>query len=227
MAGTVLMAAGMGISSLLKDDSASSSATAPTGAPAPTATTEPTRRPVLGNSRATDPVPLTLSEIFRHRTFDVGTKRYAMTAWHADRRCTGTVHGTTLITALRRGSCSQVMRATFASSDGTLIGTVGVANLQTATAAKAATRVWNAKDAWLRPVPGPGLTKKIGTGSALGTFQYKGHYLLMTWVQQPSGKAIPAGRQKLASAFGQSVMLGSGLYEALNYRGTEGKPLQS
>jgi hypothetical protein len=223
VAGAVLIATGMGVSSMLRDDSTKTAAS--TAPPSQAVTTSPSKRPLPGNSRATDPVPLTLSEIFRHRRFTVGGTRYGITVWRADRICTRTVHGATLMAALRKGSCSQVMRATFASADGKLIGTVGVANLRTATAAKAATRVWNAKDAWLQPVPGPGITKNIGTGSALGSFQNKGHYLLMTWVQQPSGKAIPTAQQKLVSAFGQSVMLGSGLYEALNYRGTEGRPL--
>ncbi|MGH3392115.1 MAG: hypothetical protein ACRDOO_24845, partial [Actinomadura sp.] len=227
VAGTVLMATGMGISSLLKDDSASTSANPPQATPSATATSSAPKRPALGNRRSTDPVPLTLGEIFRHRTFTVGSKRYTMTVWRSDRVCARTVNGATLVTALRRGSCTQVMRATFASADGKLIGTVGVANLSTSTAARATTRLWSTKDAWLRPLPGPGITRKIGTGSALGTFQNKGHYLLMTWVQQPNGKAIPNAQQKLASNFSQSVMLGSGLYEALNYRGTEGKPLQS
>jgi hypothetical protein len=233
LAGLVLIGGGIGVSGLLKNDSApqsaKSTATPPsTRAASPTVTASPTRRPGgFGNSRTTDARPLTLNEIFRHRTFKVGKMRYAMTIRRADRNCVKTVNGAKLVTALRRGSCNQVMRATFASGDGRLIGTVGVANLRTATAARSATRVWNAKDSWVQPVPGAGITKKIGKGSALGTFQYKGHYLLMTWVQQPSGKEIPAGEHSLISKFGQDVMLGSGLFQALNYRGIEGKPLQT
>lgn len=232
--GIVLVGGGTGIAGLLGEDSAPKSASSsvsqptPTGSARPTVTNSPAPRPggAMGQSRATDPKMLTLNEIFRHRTFKVGKRRYTMTVRRADADCAKAVNSAQLVAALRRGACNQVMRATFISGDGELIGTVGVANLRTAAAAKTATRLWNVKDAWVRPVPGAGMTKKIGTGSALGTFQHKGHYLLMTWVQQPDGKEIPSSRHKLISAFGQDVMLGSGLFEALHYRGNEGKPLQ-
>ncbi|HEV7935543.1 MAG TPA: hypothetical protein VGP70_24905 [Actinomadura sp.] len=233
LAGLVLIGGGIGISGMLDGGSSPTSAKSPaspratTASAAPTVTNSPTRpRGGLGNSRATDPRPLTVNEIFRHRRFAVAGKRYAMTAARSDRVCGKTVNGAKLVAALRRGSCTQVLRATFASGDGRLIGTVGVANLRSAAGAKAVSRVWNDKDAWVQPVPGPGITKKIGTGSALGTFRYKGHYLLMTWVQQPNGKEIPSSQHPAVSKFSQDVMLGSGLFEALNYRGNEGKPLE-
>ncbi|MBC6458559.1 hypothetical protein [Actinomadura sp. HBU206391] len=229
MAGIVLIGGGIGISNVLEDDPAPTSAksqASPRSSTSPKAASPTPRIGGLGNSRTTDPRPLTLNEIFQRRTFKVGANRYTMTARRADRNCARTVNGARLVTALRRGYCNQVMRATFASSDGKLIGTVGVANLRTATAARAASRVWSAKDAWVQPVPGPGITRTIGKGTALGTFQFKGHYLLMTWVQQPSGKDIPSSRHRVISKFGQDVMLGSGLFEALNYRGNVGKPLQ-
>jgi hypothetical protein len=232
LVGLVLIGGGIGISGMLGGGSSPTSAKAPASPPpttasaTPTVTNSPSRPPGgLGNSRATDPRPLTLSEIFRHHRFTVGGKRYAITAARTDRSCGRTVNGARLVTALRRGSCTQVLRATFASGDGLLIGTVGVANLRSAAGAKAASRVWSDKDAWVQPVPGAGITKKIGTGSALGTFRYKGHYLLMTWVQQPNGKEIPSSRHTAVSKFSQDVMLGSGLFEALNYRGNEGRPL--
>ncbi|MCW2898230.1 MAG: hypothetical protein JWO67_495 [Streptosporangiaceae bacterium] len=234
--GIVLIGGGIEISGALRPDAASKpaspatprqTASAPAAAASPTVSTSPSTRPgALGNSRTTDPTPLTLNEIFRRHRFTVSGKRYAMTVGRSDRNCARTVKGARLVTALKRGSCTQVVRATFAAGDGKLIGTVGVANLRTAVAAKAAARTWNAKDAWVQPVPGPGITKKIGTGSALGTLRYKGHYLLMTWVQQPNGKEIPAGERAAISKFGQDVMFGSGLFAALNYRSNEGKPVQ-
>jgi hypothetical protein len=233
LVGLVLIGGGIGISGMLGGDASPTSAKSPasprpTAASAsPTVTGSPTRPSGgFGNSRATDPRPLTLNEVFRHRRFTIGGKRYAMTTARSDRTCGRTVNGAKLVTALRRSSCSQVLRATFASGDGRLIGTVGVANLRSVTGARATTRVWNAKDAWIQPVPGAGITRKIGTGSALGTFRYKGHYLLMTWVQQPNGKEIPTSQHTAVSRFSQDVMLGSGLFEALNYRGNEGKPLE-
>ncbi|WP_395962275.1 hypothetical protein [Actinomadura sp. 6N118] len=234
VAGLVLVGGGFGASAMLKDDEPTKPAAATKSDPPKQATaprqqqpSQPPLTPVKLKSRATDPKPMTLSEAFGKRTFASGGAKYVRTGWKAQRGCTGIVNGTALGKALKKGACSQALRATFARSDGKLIGTVGVLNLKTEVAAKLAERAAAAKDAFLQPLAGTGTTKKIGKGEALGTAEIRGHYLVMTWVQRPDGKKIAAKYHKAVSTFGQEVIRGSNLKFALTYRETEGKPFRN
>ncbi|MEU6038893.1 hypothetical protein ABZ801_26125 [Actinomadura sp. NPDC047616] len=228
-AGLLLVGGGFVVSSMLEDDGgakpATASATPTQAAPSPTPSpTVPALEPVKLKSRTTDPTPLTLKEIFGKRSFKAGGMKYSRVAWHSKRGCTGTVAGTALVNALRKGGCSQALRATYVRGDGALIGSVGVFNLRTETAAKTAVKAAGAKSAALRPLPGPGITKNIGKGEALGTVEARGHYLVITWIQRPDGKKIPEASYKAVTTFGRQVIKGSNLSFALAYRETEGKP---
>lgn len=234
VAGIVLIGGGLAASSMLKGDSkpkkkTASAQTTPdaSGSGTPSASASPTLSPVKLQSRATDPSPLSLSEIFGKSSFSGAGEKYKRTGYNAAKTCTGAVGGTALTSTVKKGGCSQVLRATYTRGDGKLIGTVGVFNLKTETAAKAAVKAAAAKDAYLKPLQGTGNTKKIGTGLALGTAEARGHYLIMTWVQRPDGKKIADSAHKDVSDFGQQVIQGSGLGVALHYRETEGKPLKS
>ncbi|KAB2351803.1 hypothetical protein [Actinomadura rudentiformis] len=233
VAGLVLVGGGFGASAMLKDDeptkpAAATKSDAPKQATAPRQQpSQPPLTPVKLKSRATDPNPMTLNEAFGKRTFASGGAKYMRTGWKAQRGCTGIVNGAALGKALKKGGCSQALRATFARSDGKLIGTVGVLNLKTEAAAKVAERAAAAKDAYLQPLAGTGTTKKIGKGEALGTAEIRGHYLVMTWVQRPDGKKIATKYHKAVSTFGQEVIRGSNLKFALTYRETEGKPFRN
>ncbi|RAY15124.1 hypothetical protein DPM19_10370 [Actinomadura craniellae] len=229
LAGVVLIAGGFGLSAVLKDDPEPAPAAASAPPATPTAAPTPTTSPQVPlntkiKTRTTDPQALTFTEIFNRSRFTVSRTRYVMTARRAERSCARAVNGTALATAITRGGCSQVLRATFARSDGALVGTVGVFNLSTENAAKLAQRAGGGKDTYLQPLPGGGVTRKIGKGAALGTISVRGHYLVMTWVQRPDGKAVPAAQHKAVSTFGQHVTWGSNLTKALHYRGIEGKP---
>ncbi|SEG33122.1 hypothetical protein SAMN04489712_104441 [Thermomonospora echinospora] len=231
VAGLVLIGSGFTVSTMLKGDSddGAAAASTQTAAPRPTATPTPTTPPAPLNaklkSRATDPDPLTLKEVFGTASFTQKGKKFVRTAWKHDRGCTGAVNGSKLEAALKKGGCAQVLRATYARADGLLIGTVGVLNLKTESAAKAAEKAGAGRDAFLQPLAGTGYTKKIGKGAALGTTFVRGHYLIMTWVQRPDGKTISGKYHKVVSAFQQQIILGSNLNKALHYRGIEGKPL--
>ncbi|WP_030176040.1 hypothetical protein [Spirillospora albida] len=231
VAGLVLVGGGIGLSSMLEDDPKPKKPTAQSPSPSAKPTTPatpsvPPLEPVKLKSRATDPKPLTLSEVFGKKTFKAGKQKYVRTAWNAKRGCTGIVGGAALVTALKKGSCSQALRATYALSNGKLIGTVGVLNLKTEAAAKQAVKAAAAKDAYLRALPGTGITRTNGKGEALGTSEARGHYVVMTWVQRPDGKKIASSYHPVVSAFGAQLVKGSDLAFALAYRETEGKPLQ-
>ncbi|GAA4374110.1 hypothetical protein GCM10023088_29580 [Actinomadura verrucosospora] len=229
VAGILLIGGGVGLSSMLKGDSKPKPKPTQAASQQPQATptpTQPVLTPVKLQSRTTDPVPLTLKEIFGKATFKAGSHKYVRTAAAGKKTCAGAVGGTTLAAALKKGRCTQVLRATYALSNGSLVGTVGVFNLQTEAAAKKAVKAAAAKDAFLVSLPGTGVSKNIGKGEALGTSQARGHYVIMTWVQRPDGKKISSKYHAAVQVFGTQLVKGSNLAMALHYRETEGKPLQ-
>jgi hypothetical protein len=197
--------------------------TAGSNAPTTPAATPTTATGPLGaklKSRSSDPQPLTLDEVFKNHAFG----KYVLSTQREDSDCTKIVHGSKFAAALKSGGCTQLLRATYSTTDGKLIGTVGVANMKTETAAKKVQQAGGGKDAWLLPLPGSGTTKKIGKGSALGTAETRGHYVLLSWVQRPDGKQLTSGQQGTVSTFVAQVILGSNLSTALQYRGISGKP---
>jgi hypothetical protein len=199
-------------------------------APQPSsAAAKPPAAPASGKtkSKATDPKPLTFKEVFTKKKFTAGGVSYVMTARKAT-ACGKAVHGVKLLAAMKGGKCTQFLRGTFATGNGKLIGTIGIANLSTAAAANAASTAGKAKDAYLIALPAKGITAKIGQGQALGEAQARGHYLIMSWVQLPNGKKIATGSAayKVAQAFVQNVIVGSNVSPALHARDETGKPWQ-
>jgi hypothetical protein len=201
---------------------AAPTSTAPTPTPSPTPTATGTGRGDRLQSRATDPRPLTLNEVFKARTFKGGGRKYYMTGRRSEHKCSPPTHGVKFRKALAKGGCTQVLRATF--SNGKLIGTIGVINLRTQTASEAAQVASRQKDAFILALPGAGTTKKIGQGLSLTTTEVDGHYLIMSWVQYPNGKKIASKDYPAVTAFVRYTTYGSNLRTALNYRSMEGKP---
>ncbi|MGI5165291.1 hypothetical protein ACQEU3_13110 [Spirillospora sp. CA-253888] len=233
VAGVLLIGGGVAASTMLKDDPKPAK---PGGAPAagkpkapakPTAPPSPSFVPVKLKSRQSDPKPLSLAEVFGKSSFKAGKQKYVRAGAKATKGCTGTVTGATLTNAVKKGGCSQALRASYARTDRKLIGTVGILNLKTENAAKLARKAALAKDSFLQPLPGAGSTKTLGKGEALGTAEVRGHYLVMTWVQRPDGKKIPTSAHPAVTAFAQQVIQGSNLSFALHYRETEGKPFRN
>ncbi|HEY8482176.1 MAG TPA: hypothetical protein VIL71_20310 [Spirillospora sp.] len=228
VAGLALIGGGIGLSSMLKGDEKETDAASSQAAASPTPSpTQPVLAPpVKLKSRATDPAPLTLGEVFGRGKFKAHGLGYVRTAVSAKKDCTSVVGGRTLEKTLKQGRCTQALRATYALTNGKLIGTVGVFNLEHEDAAKKAVKAAAAKDAFLQALPGKGVSRTNGRGEALGTSQARGHYLLMTWVQRPDGKQIPKKHHAAVRVFGAEMVKGSNLALALHYRETEGKPLQ-
>jgi hypothetical protein len=229
VAGVIVVGGGTALALSGGGDKKPKAAVAPTTAPPPASpTVNPTPSPTETGrgerlrSRATDPKPLTLNEIFKARSFRSGGRRYVMTARRAERRCSPPTHGVKFRKALAKGGCTQVLRATF--SNGKLVGTIGVINLRTQTAADSVQVTSRQKDAFILALPGAGSTKKIGQGLSLTTAEVDGHYLIMSWVQYPNGKKIAKGDYSAVTAFVRATTYGSNLRTALNYRSMEGKP---
>jgi hypothetical protein len=223
--GTALALSSGGGSDKPKAGATSSQAAAPaqkspTTNPTPTPTETGKGQRLAG--RTTDPTPLTLNEIFKNKKFKAAGRTYVITTRRADPKCASGVHGATFRKALVRAGCTQVLRATF--SNGKFVGTLGVLNLKTDTAAKAAQKASRPKDAYVLPLPGAGSTSKIGKGLSHTTADTHGHYLIMSWVQYPNGKKIAQSDYAGVTSFVQNATVGSNLRPALNYRSMVGKP---
>ncbi|TNY38781.1 hypothetical protein [Thermomonospora catenispora] len=228
--GVALAGSGFTVSRMLTGDDAEqpAAAAAPTQSATPLPTPTPAPLQAKFKNRTSDPAPLTLAEVFGKRTFKGAGVVYTRTAWKHDRDCSKGVTGAKLQAVLKKGGCTQVLRASYARGDGLLIGTVGVLNLRTEEAAERAAKTAAGRDTHLQPLPGrKGISKTLGKGLALGTAYSRGHYLIMVWVQRPDGKEIAARDRQKVTAFQQQVVLGSNLYKALHYRGIAGKPLTS
>jgi len=165
---------------------------APAADPQPTTgarsspTPSPSPSPSLGpwghiESRALDPVPLSLAELFP-ASFSDGSTTYVMTVEKAKIHCPGALAGSQLISAVGQAGCTQAMRASYLSSD-KLMGTIGVLNLSTAAAAEKAGKAAGPSEfiAQLPATSGP--TKNLTKGTGFEAAEVKGHYLVLVWAE--------------------------------------------
>jgi hypothetical protein len=160
-------------------------------------------------SQAEDPEPLTLTGLYPPQ-FELNGSSYVRTAAAVSKQCTLAVYGSNLQAALQSGKCTQVLRASYISGDGTMMGTVGVADLGTSAAAQKAGQTTGA-DEIIAPLAGrKGPTSKLGNGTGVVQAELKGHYLILMWAEfsnlkSPSGTAQ---RQQLEQ-FAANMVTGS------------------
>ncbi|MBX6383898.1 MAG: hypothetical protein IRZ07_13140 [Microbispora sp.] len=165
---------------------------------APTPTVRPSQfvsKNALGKfgyaaSRATDRTPLSLRELFAKSKFVKNRRAYVRTVSRKEKKCADGVTGDKITKALKAGGCTQLLRASFADAKGTIIGTVGVANLKTSTAAKkvASAGGGGERKDYLKPLPGKDeATKHLGTGEAYAGGWTHGHYAILLWFQFKDG----------------------------------------
>ncbi|WP_405144578.1 hypothetical protein OG589_42450 [Sphaerisporangium sp. NBC_01403] len=172
----------------------------PVSTAAPASTGQPAQVPLVGSpsdkygytaSRKSDPQPLTLNELFGHRKVTAHGRSYLMTVRRADKKCKDAVHGTGMQKALTAGQCTQFLRASFRDAPGKLIGTVGVGNLKTSSAAKKAAKAGTGGELedYVTPLPGKdSATKLLGSGNdSYATAWSQGHYLVLLWFQYKDG----------------------------------------
>jgi hypothetical protein len=149
--------------------------------------TDPSPTPSLGpwghiTTRALDPVPLTLAELFPGQFSNAGIN-YVRTAAKAKPRCAATLIGSQLITAVSRSGCTQALRASYLSSDRKLMGTIGVLNLVTTVAAEKAGKAAGPTE-FVAQLPGAhGLTRFLTKGTGFEAAEIKGHYLVLVWAE--------------------------------------------
>jgi hypothetical protein len=146
-------------------------------------------------TRTEDPDPLTLTELYPPQ-FELNGSSYTRTAASSTKNCTQVVYGSQLQTALQSGHCTQVLRASYISGDGTMMGTIGVVNLSTSGAAQSAGEVTGPQQI-IAPLTGQkGPTSKLGNGTGVVQAEIKGHYLILMWAEFADLKSPSTSAQK-------------------------------
>ncbi|MFC0864735.1 hypothetical protein ACFHYQ_20805 [Sphaerimonospora cavernae] len=201
---------------------------APRALPTPTlqAPEAPKGKYGFAGSRATDKMPLTLGELFGDKKFGRGGRAYVMTVRRKEKTCTDGVSGEKIQKALKTGRCAQLIRASFADAKGTIIGTVGVANLTTSAHAKKVTSAGGGaqRTDYLKPLPGKDdATKHLGgAGDAYAGGWAYGHYAVLLWFQFKDGhKPTKAEQKQLYQA--AADIADKTIFPALEHRSLTGR----
>ena len=138
---------------------------------------------------ATDaPTPLTTAELFPPLfTNETDKISYQLVSTKLDKTCANAVIGQNLITALKNGKCTQVLRGSYVSGNGKIMGTIGVANLSTTNKAHDAGKEVGKND-FIAPLTSKtGVASKLGNGTGIVESELKGHYLILTWSEFVNG----------------------------------------
>ena len=144
-------------------------------------------------TRAEDPSPPTIDELFPAQ-FELSGDSFVRTAASETKTCSLAVYGADLQAALQSGDCSQVLRASYVS--GRIMGTIGVINLVSASAANAAGKVTGPHEIIAPLASSKGVTSKLGTGTGVEQAEIKGHYLILIWAEFTDLKPPSSGAQR-------------------------------
>jgi hypothetical protein len=160
-------------------------------------------------TRTTDPDPLTIEGLYPPQ-FVLNGSSYVRTAASITKNCSQAVFGTQLQAALQSGHCSQVLRASYISGNAQMMGTVGVVNLITSSAAQKAGQVTGPQEIIAPLSSKKGATSKLGRGTGVVQAEIKGHYLILIWAEFTNLKSpsSPAQRQALEQ-FATNLVTGS------------------
>jgi hypothetical protein len=165
------------------------------------ASAAPSATPTLGQwghivTRAGDPLPLSLGELFP-ASFSSGGSTYTSTVQHGGTNCTAGVIGSALQSAVRAGKCTQVMRASYLSGNRKLMGTIGVLNLISLTAAERSGKAAGGGDFIAQLAAAKGPTRHLTSGTGLEETEVKGHYLVLVWAEFADLRAPRSKAQRL------------------------------
>jgi hypothetical protein len=110
--------------------------------------------------------------------------------------CAAATVGAQLQSALGAAGCTEVARATYVDTGGSMMATIGVLNLSTGDAAKTAAQAAGASDYIAQLVAATGPAHSIGQGTGIEQAAAKGHYLILIWAEF-TNLGTPAGQQTI------------------------------
>ena len=195
--------------------------------PSPTGL-RPSPSPSLGiwghiASRASDPLLLTLTELFPARFADAGIA-YTRTVQKARGHCSGALIGSALPSAVSHAGCTQVMRASYLSSGNKMMGTIGVLNLATAGAAEKAGKAAGPAEFIAQLPAATGPTKRLTKGTGIEAAEVKGHYLVLVWAEFANLRAPKSAAQRRELEAFISVLIQKTANVSLANRMVTGRP---
>jgi hypothetical protein len=195
--------------------------------PTPRSDPTPSTSPSLGvsghiASRTSDPVPLTLAELFPAQFSDAGIT-YTRTVQKARTHCPQALIGSALTSAVSHAGCSQVMRASYLSSN-KLMGTIGVLNLSTFAAAKKAGKAAGTADFIAQLPAARGPTKRLTKGTGVEAAEVKGHYLVLVWAEFANLRAPKSAAQRRELEAFISALIQKSANVSLAVRMVTGRP---
>ena len=176
-------------------------------------------------TRKLDPEAVTVAELYPPGFVLFGTKdAYQRVAASSDSTCSLAIFGAELQASVQSGGCKQVVRATYVSGDSTMMGTIGVINLSTATAAQQAGEVAGSDELIAPLTASKGPAKNLLKGTGVVYAEVKGHYLVVMYAEFSNLKSpsSAAAKQQLVS-FAEGMFEGSANI-ALSHRMLTGKP---
>ncbi len=158
-------------------------------------------------TRAQDRDPLTIDGLYPVR-FELSGASFTRTAASLAKDCTLVVYGSKLQARLDSGHCSQVVRASYVS--GKMMGTIGVVNLISATAAQKAGDVTGPTEIIAPLSSAKGVTAKLGEGTGVVQAEVKGHYLILIWAEFTDLKSpSTSAATKQLETFATNLVTGS------------------
>ena len=140
------------------------------------------------SARTDDPTPLTTAELFPPAfTNEADKSSYSLVSTKLGQDLLGRGNRRGPDQGLKAGNCTQVLRASYVSGDGKIMGTIGVVNLTTTNEAHEAGRVVGQNDFIAPLTAAKGVASKLGNGTGVVEAEYKGHYLILTWSEFVNG----------------------------------------
>jgi hypothetical protein len=174
-------------------------------------------------SRATDATPLTVTELYPAQ-FEINGSSFERTTDRADTNCNSALFGTQLQHAAKVYGCTQVVRASYESSDQTMMGTIGVVNLTNANDAAKAGNASGSTD-FVTPLNAKsGPTKNLSQGTGVVQAEFKGHYLILIWAEYTNLKAPTRTAQRTQLEQFSSNLISGSANIALSNRMVNGHP---
>jgi hypothetical protein len=173
-------------------------------------------------SRAADPLPLTLAEVFP-AAFTAGTS-YSRTVRRKGTSCSAAVVGAQLQHAVRRPGCSQVLRASYLSVSQKLMGTIGVLNLKTFNAAETAGKAAGKAEFISQLAAAKGPTRNLVKGTGIEEALVKGHYLILVWAEFTTLHKPKSKKQRTELETFLSLLIQKTANVSLTSRMVTGKP---
>ena len=169
------------------------------------------------DTRKLDPAPVTVNGLYPPAFMypAVNGTQYLRATASLTKTCGLAVFGDLLQAALQSGGCSQIVRASYVSGNGQIMGTIGVANLSSAYEAELAAKTTGSDEliAPLTATKGP-TRNFLKSGTGLAYAEIKGHYLILFYVEftdlkSPSGNAQKQELLNFADGmFGGSANIG-------------------